>query len=134
MYHVLGDPPPGAPFPQLYVTDRDFAGQMRWLARHGYTAVTLRSVWDHWQGRASLPPRPIVVSFDNGYRSVAHSAFPTLRDRGWPGVLNLAVKNLYIRGGISERQVRRLIARGWEIDAHSRTHADLTAIDARQLR
>ena len=48
-------------------------------------------------------------------------------------MLNLAVKNLYIRGGISERQVRRLIAGGWEIDAHSRTHADLTAIGARQL-
>ena len=133
MYHVLGDPPPSAPFPQLYVSDDDFAGQMRWLARHEYTAVTLRSVWDHWRGRASLPPRPVVVSFDDGYRSVAHSAFPTLRDRGWPGVLNLAVKNLYIRGGISERQVRRLIAGGWEIDAHSRTHADLTAIGARQL-
>ena len=133
MYHVLGNPPPGAPFPQLYVSDADFVGQMRWLARHGYTAVTLRSVWDHWHGRGSLPPRPVVVSFDDGYRSVAHSAFPTLRDRSWPGVLNLAVKNLYIRGGISERQVRRLIAGGWEIDAHSLSHADLPSIGTRQL-
>lgn len=133
MYHVLGDPPAGAPFPQLYVSDSDFAGQMRWLARHGYTAVTLRSVWDHWHGRASLPPRPVVVSFDDGYRSVAHSAFPVLRDRGWPGVLNLAVKNLRVRGGISERQVRRLIAGGWEIDAHTLTHPDLTTVGDRQL-
>ena len=133
MYHVLGDPPPGAPFPQLYVSDADFAGQMGWLARHGYTAVTLRSVWDHWHGRGSLPSRPVVVSFDDGYRSVAHSAFPSLRQRGWPGVLNLAAKNLHVRGGISERQVRRLIASGWEIDAHSLSHADLTAIDRRQL-
>ena len=133
MYHVLGDPPAGAPFPQLYVSDADFAGQMRWLARHGYTAVTLRSVWDHWHGRTSLPPRPVVVSFDDGYRSVAHSAFPTLRERGWPGVLNLAVKNLRVRGGISERQVRRLIAGGWEIDAHTLTHPDLTTVDNRQL-
>jgi peptidoglycan/xylan/chitin deacetylase (PgdA/CDA1 family) len=133
MYHVLGDPPPGAPYPQLYVSDADFAGQMRWLALHGYTAVTLRSVWDHWHGRASLPPRPVVVSFDDGYRSVAHSAFPTLRERGWTGVLNLAVKNLQVRGGISERQVRRLIAGGWEIDAHTLTHPDLTTVDERQL-
>jgi peptidoglycan/xylan/chitin deacetylase (PgdA/CDA1 family) len=133
MYHVLGEPPPGAPFPQLYVSDADFAGQMRWLALHGYAAVTLRSVWDHWHGRRSLPPRPVVVSFDDGYRSVAHSAFPTLRERGWPGVLNLAVKNLHVRGGISERQVRRLIAGGWEIDAHSLSHADLTAIGRGQL-
>ncbi len=129
MYHVLGDPPAGAPFPQLYVSRADFAGQMRWLARHGYTAVTLRSVWGHWHGRASLPPRPVVVSFDDGYRSVAQAALPVLRERGWPGVLNLAVKNLRVRGGISERQVRRLIAGGWEIDAHSLTHPDLTTLD-----
>jgi peptidoglycan/xylan/chitin deacetylase (PgdA/CDA1 family) len=133
MYHVLGDPPAGAPFPQLYVSDSDFAGQMRWLAHHGYTAVTLRSVWDHWHGGASLPPRPVVVSFDDGYRSVAATAFPVLRDRGWPAVLNLAVKNLRVRGGISERQVRRVIAGGWEIDAHTLSHPDLTAVDDRRL-
>lgn len=133
MYHVLGDPPAGAPFPQLYVSRAEFAGQMRWLARHGYTAVTLRAVWGHWHGRASLPPRPVVVSFDDGYRSVAQAALPVLRERGWPGVLNLAVKNLRVRGGISERQVRRLIAGGWEIDAHSLTHPDLTTLDERRL-
>ena len=131
MYHVLGDPPPSAPFPQLYVSRAEFAGQMRWLARHGYTAVTLRAVWDHWNGRGWLPPRPVVVSFDDGYRSVAQAALPVLRDRGWPGVLNLAVKNLRVRGGISERQVRRLIAGGWEIDAHSLTHPDLTTLENR---
>jgi peptidoglycan/xylan/chitin deacetylase (PgdA/CDA1 family) len=133
MYHVLGDPPAGAPFPQLYVSGADFAGQMRWLDRHGYTAVTLRSVWDHWHGRPSLRARPVVVSFDDGYRSVAQSGFRSLREKGWPGVLNLAVKNLYVRGGISEKQVRRLIASDWEIDAHTLSHPDLTTIDDRQL-
>ncbi len=49
------------------------------------------------------------------------------------GVLNLAVKNLHVRGGISERQVRRLIAGGWEIDAHWLTHPDLTTLDERRL-
>jgi peptidoglycan/xylan/chitin deacetylase (PgdA/CDA1 family) len=134
MYHVLGDPPPGAPFPQLFVSDADFAGQIRWLARHGYTAVTLRQVWDQWHGRASLPPRPVVVSFDDGYRSVAHSAFPVLRERGWPGVVNLAVKNLHVAGGLSPRQVRRLVTAGWQIDAHTLTHPDLTTLDDRALR
>ena len=107
---------------------------MRWLGRHGYRAVTLREVWDHWQHRAPLPKNPIVVSFDDGYRSVAHVALPRMRERSWPGVLNLAVKNLRGRGGLSPRQVRRLISAGWEIDAHSLTHPDLISLDDRQLR
>ena len=37
------------------------------------------------------------------------------------------------RGGLSARQVRRLIAAGWEIDAHSVTHPNLTTLGDRQL-
>ncbi len=133
MYHLVSDPPANAPFPQLFVSERDFAGQMRWLARNGYHAVTLRAVWDHWHGGAPLPKRPIVVSFDDGYRSVAHAALPAMRERGWPGVLNFSVKNLHVAGGLSERQIRRLIDAGWELDAHTITHPDLTSISDRQL-
>jgi peptidoglycan/xylan/chitin deacetylase (PgdA/CDA1 family) len=133
MYHVIADPRPGAPYPQLFVNATDFIGQMRWLARHAYHPLTLRAVWDHWHRGAPLPQRAIVVSFDDGYRSVAHAALPAMRERHWPGVLNLAVKNLRVRGGLSERQVRRLISAGWEIDAHTITHPDLTTLDNRHL-
>jgi peptidoglycan/xylan/chitin deacetylase (PgdA/CDA1 family) len=133
MYHVIADPRADAPYPQLFVGATDFADQMRWLERHGYRAVTLRAVWDHWHRRAPLPKRPIVVSFDDGYRSVAHAALPPMRERGWPGVLNLTVKNLRVAGGLSHRQVRRLIGAGWEIDAHTLTHPDLTSLDEREL-
>jgi peptidoglycan/xylan/chitin deacetylase (PgdA/CDA1 family) len=133
MYHVIADPPPGAPYPDLFVRPSDFARQMRWLAHNGYEAVTLRAVWEHWHRGARLPKRPIVLSFDDGYRSVAHAALPAMRELGWPGVLNLTVKNLQVRGGLSARQVRRLIAAGWEIGAHTLTHPDLTSIGDRQL-
>ena len=85
MYHVIADPPADAPYPQLYVSERDFAGQMRWLARHGYRAVTQRQVWNHWHRGGALPPKPVVISFDDGYRSVAEAAWPHLQRRSWPG-------------------------------------------------
>lgn len=133
MYHVIADPRAGAPYPELFVRASDFTGQMRWLGRHGYQPVTLRAAWDHWHRGAPLPKRPIVVSFDDGYRSVAQAALPPMRARHWPGVLNLTVKNLRGRGGLSHRQVKRLIVAGWEIDAHSLTHPDLTSLDDRHL-
>ena len=129
MYHVIGDPPPGAPYPELYVGRRDFEAQMSWLARHGYKAVTQRDVWNHWHRGRALPPRAIVITFDDGYRSVADRALPSMQARGWPGVLNLTVKNLRVSGGLSEWRVRMLIAAGWELGSHSLTHPDLTALD-----
>jgi peptidoglycan/xylan/chitin deacetylase (PgdA/CDA1 family) len=134
MYHVIGDPRAGAPYPDLFVRPTDFASQMRWLDRHGYQAVTLRAVWDHWHHGGALPEKPVVVSFDDGYRSVAQAAFRSLSAHGWPGVLNLTVKNLRVAGGLSPRQVRRLIAAGWELDSHTLTHPSLPSLGARELQ
>ena len=97
------------------------------LAGAGYEAVTLGRVFDAWRGRATLPPRPIVLTFDDGYRSHVTAALPILAAQHWPGVLNLDVSNLAPSWGIGVRGVRRLIAAGWAIDAHSMTHADLAA-------
>jgi peptidoglycan/xylan/chitin deacetylase (PgdA/CDA1 family) len=132
MYHVLAEPPPGAPYPELFVRPSDFSGQMRWLQRHRYHAVTLDAVWKAWHRHGVLPRRPIVISFDDGYRSNVGVALPVLRQHHWPGVLNLALHNLG-PGGLRPRGVRRLLAAGWEVDAHSLTHPDLTSVDDAQL-
>ena len=134
MYHVIAEPPVDAPYPELYVSGPAFAAQMRWLARHGFHAVTLRAVADHWRFGRRLPAHPIVVSFDDGYRSQFATAAPVLRRHGWPGVINLAVRNTTNFWGLPPAQVQLLIADGWEVAAHSLTHPDLTQIGAEQLR
>jgi peptidoglycan/xylan/chitin deacetylase (PgdA/CDA1 family) len=133
MYHVIADPPAGAPYPQLFVSETEFAAQMRWLAHHGYHAVTQRAVWDHWHRGRPLPARPFVISFDDGYREVADSAQPIMQAHGWPGVLNLTVKNLRVSGGLSQWRVRKLIDAGWELASHTLTHPDLPSLSGTAL-
>ena len=133
MYHVIGEPPRSAPFPGLYVSASELRAQVAWLRRAGYEAVTLGRVVDAWNGRATLPARPIVLSFDDGYRSHVTAALPALAAQRWPGVLNLDLSNLAPDWGIPRAGVRRLIAAGWEIDAHSMTHADLAAASGTAL-
>ncbi|MGZ4398225.1 MAG: polysaccharide deacetylase family protein [Gaiellaceae bacterium] len=131
---MIADAPAGAAFPELYVSPRAFDAQIAWLARHGYQAVTLERVYRFWRGLEILPPHPVVLSFDDGYRGDIVNALPVLARRHWPGVLDLAVKNLGVSGGLSDHQVRRLLASGWELDAHSLTHVDLTRVGAARLR
>ena len=132
MYHVLAEPAVGVAYPDLFVRPADFTAQMRWLAQHGYHPVSLDTVWSAWHGRGQLAKRPIVLSFDDGYRSDVGVALPVLKSHGWSGVLNLALNSLG-PGGLRPRGIRRLIHAGWEIDAHSLTHRDLTALSATQL-
>src|SRR5690349_10604479 len=78
-YHVLGPAPEGAPYPELYVTRPDFHQQMDWLDEHGYEAVTLETVEQAWYRGGTLPAKPVVISFDDGYRPQFTYALPELR-------------------------------------------------------
>jgi peptidoglycan/xylan/chitin deacetylase (PgdA/CDA1 family) len=102
---------------------------MRWLAEHGYQAVTLDEVMRAWFHSGTLPAKPIVITFDNGYPEQATFAPEVLSRYGWPGVLNEITA-----GHLHPVQLRRLVALGWEIDSHSVSHPDLTTLDGAQLR
>jgi len=129
-YHVLGSPAADAPYPELYVTRRDFHRQMNWLEQHGYQAVTLEQVEDAWYDGATLPPKPVVISFDDGYRPQFTYALPELRRRGWAGVLNLKAEG----SDLYESNVQAMIDAGWELAAHTIDHSDLTTLDAAALK
>jgi peptidoglycan/xylan/chitin deacetylase (PgdA/CDA1 family) len=134
MYHVIAPAFPTSTFPGLYVPPAEFAAQMRALAAAGYHAVTLDQVRNAWRGTGSLPPRPIVISFDNGYRSQYTQALPILGRLHWVGDENLQLSGLPPRqGGLSRRQVRSLIAAGWEIDTQGWSHANLIGLDTASL-
>ncbi len=78
MYHRICDDP--APALGRYATTPSaFAAQMEWLRQNGFRAITTeefaRAIWE---GKA-LPPRPVMVTFDDGYRDNLHHALPVLR-------------------------------------------------------
>ena len=133
MYHVIGPTPPGAALPGLYVSRNAFATQLRWLAKDGYHAVTLRRVYGYWRGRNALPRRPIVLSFDDGYRGQFTIAAPLLRMLRWPGVLNLEYGHL-VHQDLTGPMIRRMLADGWELASHTLTHPDLTTVTPTKLR
>src|SRR5581483_7048253 len=94
MYHVIATPIPNARYPGLYVPAAEFAAQMRALAAAGFHAVTLDEMRAAWLGRDPLPRHPIVISFDNGYRTQYTQAFPILRRLGWVGDENIQLTGL----------------------------------------
>jgi peptidoglycan/xylan/chitin deacetylase (PgdA/CDA1 family) len=128
-YHVLGRPKTEVPYPDLYVPRASFRKQIDWLDQQGYEAVTLEQVEQAWYHGGTLPPKPIVISFDDGYRPQYTFALPTLREHGWPGVLNLKAEG----SDLYESNVRVMIAAGWELAAHTINHSDLTTLEGEAL-
>jgi hypothetical protein len=111
-YHVVGDPRPGQEAPELFVSPADFGAQLDWLEEHGYEAVGLETVEAAWFGGGTLPPHPVVLSFDGVAGELMGTVYPELRRRGWPGVLVLGGD----AGAPDPGAVRKLLAAGWELE------------------
>jgi peptidoglycan/xylan/chitin deacetylase (PgdA/CDA1 family) len=134
-YHVIAPPPPGAPFPGLYVPVGEFADQMQALKSAGWHPVTLDQLKAFWTRGVPLGPgKPVVLTFDNGYHSQYANALPVLKRLGWVADENIQLTGLPpSQGGLTDAEVRALIAAGWELDTQGISHADLITLDAASL-
>jgi peptidoglycan/xylan/chitin deacetylase (PgdA/CDA1 family) len=130
MYHVIAAPPPGAPFPGLYVPATEFAAQMQALKAAGWHPVTLDQLRAYWtRGVALGPGKPVVLTFDNGYHSQYAAAFPILTRLGWVADENMQLTGLPpSQGGLTDAEIRALVAGGWELDTQGISHADLITL------
>ncbi len=139
-YHAVSERWPAS----LSVTPERFAYQLEYLVRRGYRGVTFtRAVTDPPSGKA------LVVTFDDGYRSVVKVAQPIMERLGVPGTVFVATDHVgterpMVWKGIEQwvgteyeseltaaswSELDGLKQSGWEIGAHTRTHPHLTEVD-----
>lgn len=124
MYHRINVPSPTAPemTRRLTVHPADFARQMRWLKRHGYRTVTQGQLYDALLRGRPLGERPIMITFDDGYRDAFYKASPVLSKLGLRAtayVISGRIAN-GDRHFLSWGLVRALERRGIEIGSHGR--------------
>jgi peptidoglycan/xylan/chitin deacetylase (PgdA/CDA1 family) len=87
MYHKINDRD-GNP---LSVPVSLFDEQMAQLRELGYAVVDIDAVLDHYVDGTPLPPRAVLITFDDGYRDNLDNALGVLRRHGYPAVLFLPI-------------------------------------------
>ena len=85
--------------PQYAVTPANFASQMQWLKASGHHFVGMSDVLASESGKRPLPPDAVLVTFDDGYRSVYTQAFPILEQMRIPSVIALVGSWLEVKQG-----------------------------------
>ncbi len=145
VYHQV-TPHPVPALRKYAMSPRAFAAQMAWLALAGYAPITLDALWDGRAGRAGLPPRPVVITFDDGYCDCLEHAVPMLRARGFSaafflvaGLMGKTSEWLSARFGVRAElmdwpDARQVEAAGLQCGSHTLSHACLTALDAEACR
>lgn len=139
-YHKVAEIPPDAVHRGNYVTPRQFVTQLRYLRTVGFEAISFDDLLAYRRGEIDLPDRPVLITFDDGYRSILDIALPALRDikfRATVFVVTdlLGATNRWDADEIQEpllsvNEVRRVREEGHDVQSHTRTHPDLNALSA----
>jgi peptidoglycan/xylan/chitin deacetylase (PgdA/CDA1 family) len=122
-HHVEGD----LSYSRYYVSVPEFQAQMQALYDWGYTAIPISLLLDALIDGAELPPKPIVITFDDGNRNIYDNAFPIMKEYNFPGVFYIVGNRVNSGTNITHApELKEMVEAGWEIGSHSYTHSDLT--------
>src|SRR5437868_8056029 len=138
MYHSVG-----GDSDLLTVKPEELDAQLDYLQSSGFNTVTLREVIDAHNG-GKLPPKPVVLTFDDGYVDAATEALPRLVQRGQKAtffiISGFCAQDASTRVTQWQRQfltwpeVRAMDAAGMEIGSHTVRHLRLSPLSRDDLR
>lgn len=140
MYHKVGSPVRCKADRYINVMPAGFARQVRLLAGLGFQGITFAQLIQGYRTGAGLPPRPICLTFDDAYQSVADHAVPVLEAVGWKATVYVTTSYIGTENGwdrpfgkamapiMDWDTVRSLHRLKWEVGAHTRTHPQLEQV------
>ncbi len=130
MYHYISQPPTGADKYRVDLSTAPelFRQQMAYLVDNGYETVDLYDLSLAIVNKVQLPAKPIVLTFDDGYRDNYEHAFPVLRDLGLKATFFVTTEFVDQNNPnyLSWAMIEEMAAAGMRIEPHSKTHPDLT--------
>ena len=111
----------------LCISADSFASQLEYLKQNGYHAISLAQLNEFLEYREAIPAKSVVITIDDGYRSLYEIAYPLLKKYQFTATLFVYTDFVQATSmAMTWDQVREMKAAGFEIGSHSITHADLT--------
>lgn len=146
MYHKIGDAPAGSELKKLWVSADDFRAQLAYLAENGYSSITFSDWRDAEKGVKPLPEKPVLITFDDGYRNNYDAAFPLLREAGMKACVFLVYETMDGHNAwhdpstepwlkmLSWKQIDEMQASGaFEFGSHTMRHRDLRKLSVEEV-
>lgn len=103
----------------------DFAQQMEYLSAKGYHAISLGELFAAYEGKGTLPSKPIIITFDDGYEDNFVTALPIMEKYKMKATIFVVPSLVGTPDYLSWQQVSALNERNIEIGSHTMNHIGL---------
>ncbi len=112
----------------LALTPETFDAQMMYLARAGYHVISFAALEDYFKRHIALPEKPVILSFDDGWKDQFTYAFPLLVKNKYPATFFIFTNSIGRHGFISWEDLQIMQSAGMTIGSHSLSHPYLTRV------
>lgn len=125
-YHHVSDVAP----PSTSISPALFKAHMDFLDSHGFKVLAISALPALIEGAKkgkSLPDKSVIITFDDGYRSIYNTAWPILKKRQWPFTvfINSKPHDEQVPLYMSWAQLQAIAAGGATIGNHTDSHPHL---------
>ena len=119
----------------LAIPPNEFEAQMKFLVDSGCVTITPDELYAGLRGELQLPPKPVLITFDDGYLDNYTNAFPILKKYGLHATIFIipAFTGVY-PGYMTWEQLKEMEADGVTIESHTLTHPKLEELPDDEIR
>ncbi len=108
---------------EMLMRTAEFCQQMQYIRDAGLSVISMQDFLEWRQGTRRLPARCVLITIDDGWKSVYTDAFPVLQAYGYPFTLFLYTRYINVRGAsMTHEMIREMMAKGATIGSHSSNH------------
>jgi uncharacterized lipoprotein YddW (UPF0748 family) len=134
LYHHIAQLPDNASPAQKRwtLTPEQFDDQIRWIVKHGFHPVTMAELSGHLKDGLPLPLKPIVISFDDGWKDQYNNAFPILKKYNFKATFFIITDSVGHSAYMNWDEVLKISDSAMDIELHSHTHARLPALSVKE--
>jgi len=111
----------------LAVSPQQFEEHLKIIRDQNYTPISLNQFHLFLEGKTLLPPKPVVLTFDDGNLSVYRYGLPLLRKYRMTAAFFVNTERVGQSGQMSWEQLKELVRYGFEVQSHTHTHDFLLA-------
>src|SRR5579884_2934635 len=126
MYHHISLPLTQSPLDQsLAVSPTMFKAHLNYLKTQGFHSITFNQLFDALYYGVSLPEKPVILTFDDGYDDAYTNAYPMLKAQGFSGMFYIITGKVGWKGQATWPQLREMLRNGMQMGSHTINHLDM---------
>ena len=115
--------------PLLFVTPDNFEKQMRYLKEKNYQVISLDALVEGLKGGRRFPHNTVVITIDDGHKSIFIYAYPILKKYSFPATVFLVSGYMGVeKNYLNWDQVKEMSENNVSFGGHTRNHVYLTSI------